>query len=108
MRFFMIPVFLLSLPTLAQDVGIQRELILRQQQSEAFSLQLRQSQELSKVPPNKRGEAEVRQLADRQRLENVSQQQIREVRPETPPNLRAYERHKAEEERRALLAPPSP
>lgn len=105
-RYALVPILLLPLTALAQDQAIQRELMQRQQQSEAFSLQLRQSQELSKVPPEKRLEVESRQLSDRQRLENVSERQIREVKPDGTPEPRAYERQKAEQERRPLLTPP--
>jgi len=108
MRYCPLLMLVLSPLALAQDQAIQRELMQRQQQSEAFSLQLRQSQELQKAPPAKRALVESRQLTERQQLENTGERQIREVRPDTPPNLRAYERHKAEEERRPLLAPPPP
>ena len=89
-------------PALAQDQATQRELIQRQQQSEQFNLQLRQSIEASKVPPSdtaRRMEVETRQLGERQRLENVSGRQLREVKPDTPQELRPQERTKAERER---------
>jgi len=98
---------LIASPALAQDQAIQRELIQRQQQSEQFNLQLRQSIEASKVPPGdaaRRMEVETRQLGERQRLENVGERQLREVKPDTPQELRPQERTKAEQERR-LLAP---
>lgn len=98
----------LSLPALAQEQEIQRQLIQRQQQSDAFTLQLRQSQERLKIAPGdmKRQQAiESRHLTERQRLQNVSERQLREVKPETPQELRPYERHKAEEERRPLIVP---
>lgn len=93
---------LLASPALAQDQAIQRELIQRQQQSEQFNLQLRQSIESSKVPPGdaaRRMEVETRQLGERQRLENVSGRQLREVKPDTPQELRPQERTRAEQER---------
>jgi hypothetical protein len=93
---------LLASPALAQDQAIQRELIQRQQQSEQFNLQLRQSMEASKVPPGdaaRRMEAETRQLGERQRLENVSERQLRDVKPDTPQELRPQERTRAEQER---------
>lgn len=93
---------------LAQDQAVQRELIRRQQQSDAFVQQLRQSQELVNVPPgdlSRRREVEMRQFGERQRLEQTNEQQLRDVRPEIPPDLRTYERLKAEEERRPLLHP---
>ncbi|MGQ0510995.1 MAG: hypothetical protein ACT4P9_10310 [Betaproteobacteria bacterium] len=80
---------------LAQDQAIQRELIQRQQQSEQFNLQLRQSIEASKVPPSdtkRRVELESRQLGERQRLENVSERQLREVKPDAPQGIRPHER----------------
>lgn len=93
---------LLASPALAQDQAIQRELIQRQQQSEQFNLQLRQSIEASKVPPGdarRRMELETRQLGERQRLENTSERQLRDVKPDTPQELRPQERTKAEQER---------
>lgn len=93
---------LIASPALAQDQAIQRELIQRQQQSEQFNLQLRQSIEAAKVPPGdaaRRMEVETRQLGERQRLENVSERQLREVKPDTPQELRPQERTKAEQER---------
>jgi hypothetical protein len=96
---------LVALSAFGQNQEIQRELMLRQQQSDAFALQLRQSQELLKVPPAQRLAAESRQLSERHRLENLSAQQLREVRPDADDGLRSYERSKAQEERRSLLSP---
>ena len=96
---------LVALPAFGQNQEIQRELMLRQQQSDAFALQLRQSQELLKVPPAQRPAAESRQLSERHRLENLSAQQLREVRPHADDGLRSYERSRAQEERRTLLSP---
>lgn len=93
---------ILASPVLAQDQAIQRELIQRQQQSDQFNLQLRQSIEASKVPPAdaaRRMEVETRQLGQRQRLENVSERQLRDVKPDTPPEFRPQERTRAEQER---------
>jgi hypothetical protein len=81
----------------------------RQQQTDRFNQQLRQSQERLGVPPGdarRQQELDARQLSERQRLENVGEQQLREVRPETPQSLRPYERQKADDERRALAVPP--
>lgn len=92
----------LAFPALAQDQAIQRELIQRQQQSDQFNLQLRQSIEASKVPPAdsaRRMEVEMRQLGERQRLENVSERQLREVKPDMPQELRPQERTRADQER---------
>lgn len=97
-----IALLLLASPAFAQDQAIQRELIQRQQQSEQFNLQLRQSIEASKVPPGdsaRRMEVETRQLGERQRLENVSERQLREVKPDTPQELRPQERTNAEQQR---------
>jgi hypothetical protein len=93
---------ILASPAFAQDQAIQRELIQRQQQSEQFNLQLRQSIEASKVAPGdsvRRMEVETRQLGERQRLENVSNRQLRDVPADTPRELRPQERTKAEQER---------
>lgn len=103
-----LPLFaLLSLagiaPAAAQNAGIQKQLLLRNQQSDAFSLQLRQSQETLHVPSAPATEA--RQFAERQRLDALSEQQRLEVRPIAPPGYRAYERGKAEAERRAFRSP---
>ena len=92
-------------PAVAQDAEIQKLLIHRQQQSDAFSLQLRQSQEALKVAPAARAAMEARQHAERLRLDNVSAAQLREVRPETPETQRAYERYRAVEERRPFYSP---
>jgi hypothetical protein len=97
-----IALLLLASPAFAQDQAIQRELIQRQQQSDQFNLQLRQSIEASKVPPGdsqRRMEVETRQLGERQRLENVSERQLRDVKPDTPQELRPQERTRAEQER---------
>jgi hypothetical protein len=93
---------ILASPALAQDQAIQRELIQRQQRSDQFNLQLRQSIEASKVPPAdaaRRMEVETRQLGERQRLENASERQLRDVKPDTPPEFRPQERTRAEQDR---------
>ena len=96
-------------PTWAQhDPAVQRELMRRQQQSDAFVLQLHQSQQLLQVAPGdleSRRLLESRQFSERQRLEQASDQQLREVRPDLPQELRPYERFKADQERRALVVP---
>ena len=106
MHFWVLPLVVLAFPVSAQDQDIQRQLIQRQQQSDSFTLQLRQSQELLKVPPAKRQEAESRQLEERQRLYSLNEKQLRDVQPDTPPELRPQERQKAEEERRYLIVAP--
>jgi hypothetical protein len=104
----LIAAFAITTSALAQDQAVQRELMRRQQQSDAFVQQLRQSQELVNVPPGdaaRRREVEIRQFGERQRLEQASEQQLRDVRPDLPPDLRTYERLKAEEARRLLIVP---
>jgi hypothetical protein len=96
---------LLAAPALAQNADIQKQLIQRQQQSDAFTLQLRQSQETVRVLPASRSELEARQFTERQRLENLSEKQWRDVKPDTPQELRPYERQKAEDERRTIVVP---
>jgi len=92
----------------AQDAAVQRELLLRQQQQDTFSQQLRQSVERAKLPPGdlrRQQELEARQLSERQRLEQASDRQRLEVRPDAPETLGPYELWKAEQERRPLVAP---
>lgn len=104
-------IFLLAavaVPALAQEQDIQRQLILRQQQSDAFSLQLRQSQDRLLVPPGnlkRQQELDARQFGERLWLENVGASQLIEVKPDTPQALRPLERQKAEDERRPLTYP---
>ncbi|HVP07908.1 MAG TPA: hypothetical protein VMT02_00175 [Burkholderiales bacterium] len=96
-----------SAPALAQDAGVQRELMQRRQATDAFELQLRQSQEALKAPPAARGETEARQRSERQRLENVSSDQLRDVKPDAqlPPQLRPYEMQKTDTERAPFRGP---
>ena len=106
-RLFVAVLAAVAAPTWAQqDQAVQRELMRRQQQSDAFVQQLHQSQQLLKVAPGDfeaRRELESRQFSERQRLEQASDQQLRDVRPDLPQELRPYERFKAEEERRRLV-----
>lgn len=105
MRFLAVLLAILAVPAFAQDQGVQRELIQRQQQFDAFLLQLRQSQERLQVAPNdlkRRQELDARQLNERQRLDDVSARQLIEVRPDTLQELRPYERQRMDEERRPL------
>lgn len=83
----------------AQDPGVQRALVQRDQQSAAFGLQLRQSQEALKVSPANRAAFDSRQLWDRQLLDNLGEKQSLEVKPELTEGLRSYERQKLETER---------
>lgn len=104
----LLALLVLASPAFAQDQAIQRELIQRQQQSDQFSLQLRQSIEASKVPPSdtkRRMEMEARQLGERQRLEELSDRQLRDVKPDTPQELRPQERTKAAQERSVIVTP---
>ena len=107
-RLLVFVLVVIAAPTWAQDQAVQRELIRRQQQSDAFVQQLLQSQQLLKVAPGdfeRRRELESRQFGERQRLEQASDQQLRDVRPDLPQELRPYERLKADEERRLLVLP---
>ena len=99
---------LAAAPSLAQDAEIQKQLIQRQQQSDAFLLQLRQSQEAARLPPGDlkaRQELESRQTGERQRLEAVSERQLREVKPDPAQELRPVERQRAADERAPLTIP---
>lgn len=96
---------LFPVSAIAQDAGIQRQLIQRQQQSDGFALQLRQSQEALKTAPAQRPELQARQFSERQRFDNLSEIQLQNVKPDTPEALRPYERQKADDERRQFTAP---
>ena len=89
----------------AQNAEIQKQLLLRDQQSAEFAFQLRQSQEALTAAPAHRANLESRQLWERQRLENLDQQQRANVRPHTPAALRPLERQQAEADRRPFLSP---
>jgi TolA-binding protein len=101
----------LAAPVAAQDESVQRELIRRQQQSDEFSQQLRQSQELIKVPSGDleaRTRLESRQLDERQRLENLDASQLQRAGKDAPPEFRPQERERMTQERRPLVdAPPA-
>ncbi len=108
MRVVLLLLSLMALPALAQDQGLQRQIIQRQQQSDAFQLQLRQSQQRLQNPPEdirSQQELDARQFSEHQRLNNASARQLNDIRPDTPQELRPYERQKAEDERRPLTAP---
>lgn len=97
-----------SPPALAQEATLQRELIQRDQQSDAFRLELRQAQERLSVPPGdtrRRQEIEARQLGERQRLEAASRRQLMELGPDTPAELRPQERERLRAERQSLSEP---
>ena len=92
-------------PVLAQDAGVQKQLMQRQQATDAFNLQLRQSQEALHAAPSDRQALDARQFSDRQRLDNLSEQQLRDVQPATPQQLRPYELQKADRERQPFRGP---
>jgi len=105
MRPTLILLVLLATPAAAQDAGIQRQLIERQQRTDAFNLQLQQSQEAARTSPANRQSLDARQVSDRQRLDNLSDQQLRDVQLATPQELRPYERQKADMERQPFRGP---
>jgi hypothetical protein len=105
MRYAVFLLALLAAPAFAQDAGIQKQLIQRQQATDAFNLQMKQSQDLLTAPPAARSSVEARQFSDRQRLDNISDQQLRDVRQETPQELRPYERQKTDMERQPFRGP---
>jgi hypothetical protein len=108
MRFLVLLLAATAARALAQEQDIQRQLIFRQQQSDAFQLQLRQSQDRLQIAPGdlrRQQDMDARQFSERQRLDNVSARQLSEVRPDTPQELRPYERLKADEERRPYVLP---
>jgi len=99
----------LASPVAAQDENVQRELIRRQQQSDEFSQQLRQSQEALRVAPgdlDARQEMESKHLEQRQRLENLGAEQLQRAGKDTPPQFRPQQRERMKEERRPLVEPP--
>ncbi len=108
MRFLALLLTGIALPVFAQEQDLQRQLIQRQQQSDAFLLQLRQSQERLQVPPGdlrRMQELDARQTGERQRLDVVSERQLLEVKPDTPQELRPIERQRAADERAPLTVP---
>src|SRR4051812_30204659 len=69
---------LISCTAMAQDREVQRALMQRQQQSDDFALQLRQSQQRLQAAPgdlNQQQFLDSQQLSERQRLENLGAQQ---------------------------------
>ena len=102
MRGFLVLVLaLVTARALAQEQEVQRALIQRDQQSAGFAQQLKQSQEQAQPAPG-----DNRHLNERQRLENVSVQQLLDVEKDPPQAPRPYERQKAADERTLLFAPP--
>jgi len=99
----------LSAAAWGQSADVQRALIQRDQQSDAFAQQLRQSQERLRVAPGDlqtMQRIEARQLEELQRLQDLDARQLRSVSRDTPRTLRPYERAKAAAERRELILPP--
>jgi hypothetical protein len=92
---------LVAAPAVAQEQEVQRALIQRDQQSADFALRLKQSQEGAQPAPG-----DNRHLNERQRLENLSNEQLLEVRRDTPQELRPYERQKSADERMLVFPPP--
>jgi len=102
MRGFLVLVLaLVTARALAQEQEVQRALIQRDQQSAGFAQQLKQSQEQVQPAPG-----DNRHLNERQRLENVSVQQLLDVEKDPPQAPRPYERQKAADERLLLFSPP--
>jgi hypothetical protein len=100
--------FFAALPALAQEPNVQRELIQRQQQSDSFNQQLRQSQERLAVPPGDlRGQQrmDARQLSEKQSLDNLNTQQLRDTQIPRQPELRPYDRDNATAARRPFTSP---
>jgi hypothetical protein len=97
-------------PAFAQNDAIQRELLIRQQQSDAFSLQLRQSQE--RLHGSGGYDMDSRHFLERQRLDAISGQQLLPAtQPLSPdPNvarqLMPYQLERAAQERLLALPPP--
>ena len=111
MRLALAALVLLVSPAFAQDAEVQRELIRRDQQTDAFKLQLQQSQERLNTPPGdlRRQQAlEARQLGERQHLETAGERQIQDVGRDTPSELRPQERDRMQQERRPLAEPSQP
>ena len=78
MRRILLIACLVSTSSFAQDNDVQRALLLRQQQSDEFALQLRQSQHRLQLSPgdlNQQQSLDTQHLAERQRLENLGAQQ---------------------------------
>ena len=108
MRFTFLAALALAVPALAQNAEIQKELIQRQQAQDAFAQQLRQQQEMVRVAPGdarRAQEMESRYLVDRQRLDNLSAAQLRDVKPDTPEPLRPQERQRADDDRKPYVLP---
>jgi hypothetical protein len=89
MRPALILLLALAAPAFAQEQEVQRALIERDQHTAEFAARLRGAP-----------------LEERQRLENLSVRQLREVEKGLSPGLRVYERQKAKDEFVLRLPPP--
>lgn len=90
------------------EPNVQRELMQRQQQSDSFNQQLRQSQERLTVNPGDmhgRQRLDARQLSEQQRLEDLNAQQLRDTQIPRAPELRPYDRDTAAAARRPFQSP---
>lgn len=96
MRRLLILACLLSSAVFGQERDVQRALMQRQQQSDEFAMQLRQSQERLQATPgdlNQQQYLESRQLGERQQLENLGAQQQLSVGPRRSDADLSRERH---------------
>ena len=86
---------------------MQKALIERQQRTDAFNLQMKQSQEALRASPGDRQALDARQFSDRQRLDNLNDQQLRDVKADAQiqSELRPYERQKLDMEREPFRGP---
>lgn len=96
----------------AQERDIQRSLMLRQQQSDEFALQLRQSQQRLQAAPGdlrQQQSLESGQLQERQRLENLGAQQQGAfgLSGSGTPGSLVHERQQADRDRQTVLDRPS-
>ena len=108
MRRFLLFACLCSAAATAQERDVQRSLIQRQQQSDEFALQLRQSQQRLLVVPgdlNQQQDLEARQAQERQRLESLGAQQQRSMGQDGAGRL-AIERQQADRDRQMELQRP--
>jgi hypothetical protein len=87
-------------PAQAPSLETGRALLQRQQQSDQFSLQLRQSQSLLGAPAAERRSLDARYLEQRQSQEQLHDAQLRRVTQE-PAAVRAGAAERFERERRA-------
>jgi hypothetical protein len=99
-----------SLPAFAQEVEVHKQILQRQQASDVFAQQLRQSQEALRVPASSpaRQAVEARHQWERQRLDSVSAAQQRDASIDRPAELRPIERQQAADERRPHVTPVIP